>query len=85
MHLTVEDITIEDWNQWRSLSATKSFVAGILNARDDLKEDLAQGHLTDKEIQIAIGVCQGLKEVVEFIVEKRTIADAEGNSISSHS
>ena len=65
----LEEVSKEEWLQWKANKVTKKYIANILTKREYLKEGLAEGQTRGEEALIEIGRCQALKDVVMNVIE----------------
>ena len=68
-----------DYVDWKRNPVTKFFMQEIFNKREYLKEGIAEDKASsDKEMWIAIGRTQGIKEIIDYIIEDfETVQDPE--------
>ena len=63
------EVSKTEWLQWKANKVTKSYIEGLLNKREFLKEGLAEGQTRGEEALIDVGRCQALKDAVMNAIE----------------
>lgn len=63
-------VTKEEWVDWRRDHVTLELLRGLYQKREAIKEGIAEGEPTDdKEMYIAMGRAQALKDTIKYITE----------------
>jgi len=68
--IEIDPVDYESWLQWKQNPVTRQAVAGLLNKRSNISEDLLEGICeTNDQRMAAIGRCQALRDAVIYLIE----------------
>ena len=77
------EIFKSEWAEWKRSNVTKKLVQEIFNKREYMKEGLAEGAFeSEKDRWTAVGRCQGMRDMVEYIISDFEVSDDTGDSSS---
>lgn len=64
----MDNITPEQWVDWKNRPETREFIKQLNDSREDLKEGLAEGHADQpKDYDQTIGRCMALRDVIVHV------------------
>ena len=72
-----EDITKQEWGDWKASKTTKEFLRRLFEKRELLKEGLAEGQAAGLEQERTIGQCQAYKDTIDYGLYSFEVLDLE--------
>lgn len=73
-----EEITKQEWGDWKASKTTKEFLRRLFEKRELLKEGLAEGQADNMAYtNIIIGQCQAYKDMLTYAIETFEVLDPE--------
>lgn len=78
----MDEITRQEWGDWKHSKVTKEFLRRIHEKRELLKEGLAEGQTAGIDQDRTIGQCQAIKDILDYaIFSFETLDQEEENAV----